>query len=81
MLKEPNQPQLHPAQEKPDLDEQPEKAPAGALLKLPDNRLEKVEICFSTCLLLHFLQTTVSASVMDETKVSKTVSQSLHLYS
>jgi hypothetical protein len=69
------------AQEKPDLDEQPERAPAGASLELPDKRLENVEICFSTFLLLHFLQMILSASEVDVTKVSKTVSQSLHLYS
>jgi hypothetical protein len=63
------------------LDAQPERAPAGALLELPDTLLEKEEICFSTFLLSHFLQTTLSASDIDETKVSKTVSQSLHLYS
>jgi len=73
-------PECH-AQEKPDLDEQPERAPAGAPLELPDKRLENVEICFSTFLLSHFLQMTLSASEVDETKVSKTVSQSLHRYS
>jgi hypothetical protein len=69
------------AQEKPDLEEQPERAPAGAPLLLPAMRLENEEICFSTFLLSHFLQTTLSASDTDETKVSKTVSQSLHRYS
>jgi hypothetical protein len=63
------------------LDEQPERAPAGAALELPDKRLANVEICFSTFLLSHFLQKTLSASEMDETKVSKTVSQSLQRYS
>jgi hypothetical protein len=81
MLKEPTRlPEYH-FQEKPDFEEQPERAPAGTLLELPGNRLEKVEICFSTFFLPHFLQTTLSPSSMDETKVSKTVSQSLHLYS
>ncbi len=81
MLKEPTRlPECH-AQEKLDFDEQPESAPAGALLEPPDNLLENVEICFSTFLLSHFLQTTLSASEMDETKVSKTFSQSLHRYS
>jgi hypothetical protein len=42
------------------LDEQPERAPAGAPLELPDKRLAKVDICFSTFLLSHFLQTTLS---------------------
>lgn len=69
------------AQENPDLDEQPDKAPAGALLELPDKRLEKVEICFTTFLLLHFLHSTLSASEIDETKVSNTFSQSLQRYS
>ncbi len=69
------------AQEKPDLDEQPERAPAGAPVELPDKRLANVDICFSTFLLSHFLQTTLSASEMDETKVSNTVSHSLHRYS
>jgi len=69
------------AQENPDLEEQPERAPAGAPLVLPDIRLAKVEICFSTFLLLHFLQTTLSASEIDETNVSKTVSHSLQRYS
>jgi hypothetical protein len=54
---------------------------ADASLGFPDKRLAKVEICFSTFLLSHFLQTTLSASEMDETKVSKTVSQSLQRYS
>jgi len=81
MVKEPARlPGCH-AQEKPDLDEQPDRAPAGAALELPVKRLAKVEICFSTFLLSHFLQTTLSASEMDETKVSKTVSQSLQRYS
>jgi hypothetical protein len=69
------------AQEKPDLEEQPERAPAGALLVPPDWRLAKVEICFSTFLPSHFLQTTLSPSAIHETKVSKTVSQSRHRYS
>jgi len=80
-MKEATRPPECHAQEKPDLEEQPERAPAGASFELPDNRLAKVDICFTTFLLSHFLQTTLSASDMDETKVSNTVSQSLHRYS
>jgi len=80
-LKEPTQAPGNQAQENPDLEEQPERAPAGAPLLLPVMRLENEEICFITFLLLHFLHTTVSASVVDETKISKTFSQSLHRYS
>ena len=81
ILKEPTRLPGYQAQEKPDFDEQPDRAPAGAPLELPDKRLAKVDICFSTFLLSHFLHTTLSASEMDETKVSKTVSQSLQRYS
>jgi hypothetical protein len=81
MLKVPTLAPEYHAQEKPDLDEQPERAPAGAPPVLPDNRLAKVDICFSTFLLWHFLHTTLSASEIDETKVSKTVSHFLHRYS
>jgi len=63
------------------LDEQPESAPADVPLELPDKRLAKVDICFSIFLLSHLLQTTLSASEIDETNVSKTVSQSLQRYS
>jgi hypothetical protein len=69
------------AQEKPDLEEQPERPPAGAGPELPDKRLVNVEICFTTFLLSHFLQTTLAASEMDGTKVSKMVLQSLQRYS
>jgi len=69
------------AQENPDLEEQPEKAPAGLSLELPDNRLAKVENCFSTFLLPHLLHSTLSASAAEETKVSKIVLHSLQRYS
>jgi hypothetical protein len=69
------------AQENPDLEEQPESAPAGALLDPLDKRLLKDDICFLTFFLPHFLHTTLSASEIDETKVSNTVSQSLQRYS
>lgn len=69
------------AQENPDLEEQPERAPSGAPLVLPAIRLEKDEICLIIFLLLHFLQTTSSASDTELTKISKIVLQSLHRYS
>jgi hypothetical protein len=80
--KKPSRLQLYYAQEKPDLEEQPESAPAGAAFdELPAMRLENEEICFTTFLLSHFLQFTLSASDIDETKVSNTVLQSLQRYS
>ena len=81
MSKEPTRPPEYHAQEKPDFEEQPESAPAGGPSEFPDKRLVKADICFSTFLPLHFLQTTLSASEIDDTKVSKTVSQSLQRYS
>jgi hypothetical protein len=69
------------AQEKPDFEEQPERAPAGLSPELPDNRLAKVENCFSTFLLPHLLHFTLSASAAEDTKVSKIVLHSLQLYS
>jgi hypothetical protein len=54
MSKGPNQPRKNYAQEKPDLEEQPERAPAGAPLVLPLMRLEKEDICLTTFLLSHF---------------------------
>ena len=81
MMKGADLPPVCHAQEKPDFEEQLENVPAGAELELPDSRLANVDICFSTFLLSHFLQMTLSASEMDETKVSKTVSQSLQRYS
>ena len=81
MVKGTDLPPVCHAQEKPDFEEQPESEPTGAELEVPDRRLANVDICFSTFLLSHFLQTTLSASEMDETKVSKTVSHSLQRYS
>jgi hypothetical protein len=69
------------AQENPDLEEQPEKAPAGLSPELPDNRLAKVENCFSTFLPPHLLHSTLSASAAEDTKVSKIVLHSLQRYS
>ena len=81
MLKEQALLPVYHAQEKPDLEEQPERAPVDEPPEPPDRRLENVEICFSTFLLLHFLQITLSAAQLDETKVSKIVLQFLQRYS
>lgn len=61
------------AQEKPDLEEQPERAPAGMLLDPDEIRKPAAEMVFLTFLLLHFLQTTSLAAAQEDTSDSKRV--------
>ena len=69
------------AQEKPDLVEQPDKAPAG-IEELPDEiRKLEAEMVFLTLRLPHLLHS-ISLSLADElVSTSKFALQSLHLYS
>lgn len=70
------------AQEKPDLEEQPESAPAGIVLDeaLAKRKLD-AEIFFFTLALLHWLQVTVSSDVAEVRIFSNAALQSRHWYS
>jgi len=64
------------AQEKPPLDEQPDKAPLGIELPPEASLKFEAEIVRFTFLLPHAVQLTSSALVCDETMVSKSFLQS-----
>lgn len=69
------------AQEKPDLVEQPDKAPAG-IDERPEEILKlEAEMVFLIFLLPHLLQVCSLGSVAEVVRTSKTTLQSLHLYS
>ena len=60
------------AQEKPDLQEPPDRAPAGAEDVFPDEILKlEAEIVFLTLLLPHLLHSTLSISVDEVVSTSK----------
>ena len=69
------------AQEKPDLVEQPDKAPAGIDERPDEIRKLEAEMVFLTLRLPHLLHS-ISLSLADElVSTSKFALQSLHLYS
>lgn len=68
------------AQEKPDFDEHPERAPEGIDGWPEPMRRLAADIVFLTCMLPHFLQETVSGDVVDMS-TSKCSLQSLQTYS
>ncbi len=69
------------AQENPDLEEQPERAPEGIDDDPPETRKLVAEIVFFTFRLPHSLHLTMSALEADVVRTSKCFLQSLHVYS
>lgn len=70
------------AQENPDFDEQPERAPAGIELdEVLARRRLVAEIFFFTLALWHLVQVIVSVDVDEERSFSKAALQSRHWYS
>ena len=78
---QPDRPDFVQAQENPDLDEHPVKAPEGIELLPDEMRKLEADMVFLTLVLLHLVQVTTSASLDDVVITSKKFPQSWHLYS